>query len=177
MVLPSEIEKRIRELPRDTEIVTLFKRNNDECMIARPDATIRRGYLTNDYSGHRHSLNRKVLATMHEITKLLATFCCGVFFGAALYISLVQHPAAVETGTDFAGRFFRPMYRRAAILQDGREAYFNSGNFESHSATFETTRHGWPAIMSRLKSLLEVGSPLPFQGLKFGPSSKEPGRL
>jgi hypothetical protein len=25
-----------------------------------------------------------------------------VFFGAALYVSLVQHPAALETGTDFA---------------------------------------------------------------------------
>jgi uncharacterized protein YndB with AHSA1/START domain len=50
-------------------------------------------------------------------------------------------------------------------------------DFESGSATFETTRHGWPAIMSSLKSLLETGSPLPFPGLGFGPSSKEPGRL
>ena len=49
-------------------------------------------------------------------------------------------------------------------------------DFESDSATFETTRHGWPAIISSLKSLLESGSPLPFQGLGFGPSSKEPGR-
>ncbi|HWL74548.1 MAG TPA: DUF1772 domain-containing protein [Burkholderiaceae bacterium] len=54
---------------------------------------------------------------MLEVTKLLATFCCGVFFGAALYISLVQHPAAMETGNEFAARFFRPMYRRAAWLQ------------------------------------------------------------
>jgi hypothetical protein len=30
--------------------------------------------------------------------KLLATVGCGLFFGAALYISLVQHPAALETG-------------------------------------------------------------------------------
>lgn len=50
-------------------------------------------------------------------------------------------------------------------------------DFDSDSATFETTRHGWPAIMSSLKSFLETGSPLPFQGLGFGPSSKEPGRL
>jgi hypothetical protein len=54
---------------------------------------------------------------MLEATKLVATFCCGVFFGAALYISLVQHPAGLETGADFATRFFPPMYRRAAILQ------------------------------------------------------------
>jgi len=52
-----------------------------------------------------------------EATKLLASFCCGVFFGAALYISLVQHPAALETGIDFAARFFGPMYGRAAIFQ------------------------------------------------------------
>jgi hypothetical protein len=40
-----------------------------------------------------------------------------VFFGAALYISLVQHPAALETGNDFAARFFPPMYGRASVLQ------------------------------------------------------------
>src|SRR5215470_10224567 len=51
------------------------------------------------------------------MAKLLATFCCGVFFGAAVYISLVQHPAALETGQDFAVRFFPSMYRRAAVLQ------------------------------------------------------------
>ena len=39
---------------------------------------------------------------MPEITTLLTTFCCGVFFGAAFYISLVQHPGALETGNDFA---------------------------------------------------------------------------
>ena len=42
-------------------------------------------------------------------------------------------------------------------------------DFESEKATFETTRHGWPAILSSLKSLLETGSPLPFEGLGFGP--------
>jgi uncharacterized membrane protein len=51
------------------------------------------------------------------IAEALATFCCGVFFGAAVYISLVQHPAALETGTEFAVRFFTPMYRRAALMQ------------------------------------------------------------
>jgi Domain of unknown function (DUF1772) len=54
---------------------------------------------------------------MLEITKIIATLCCGAFFGAALYISLVQHPAMLETGNDFAMRFFPPMYGRAAIVQ------------------------------------------------------------
>jgi uncharacterized protein YndB with AHSA1/START domain len=40
-------------------------------------------------------------------------------------------------------------------------------DFEAEKATLETTRDGWPAIMSSLKSLLETGSPLPFQRLGF----------
>jgi uncharacterized membrane protein len=52
-----------------------------------------------------------------QVAEALATFCCGVFFGAAAYISLVQHPAALETGSEFAVRFFAPMYRRASIMQ------------------------------------------------------------
>ena len=50
-------------------------------------------------------------------------------------------------------------------------------DFDLEKVTFETTRHGWPAIMSSLKSLLETASPLPFAGLGFGPSSKAPERV
>jgi uncharacterized protein YndB with AHSA1/START domain len=46
---------------------------------------------------------------------------------------------------------------------------------EPGSATFEKTRHGWPAIMSSLKSLLETGSPLPFSGLGFAPANRKRG--
>ena len=49
--------------------------------------------------------------------QVLALFCCGTFFGAALYISLAQHPATLETGASFGGHFFPPMYKRAAPLQ------------------------------------------------------------
>lgn len=48
---------------------------------------------------------------------LLATFCSGTFFGAAVYISIAQHPAAMEAGAGVGGRFFPPMYRRAAPMQ------------------------------------------------------------
>ncbi len=54
---------------------------------------------------------------VRTVTELLATFCCAVFFGAAASISLVQQPAALETGSDFAVRFFAPMYGRASIMQ------------------------------------------------------------
>jgi Anthrone oxygenase len=51
------------------------------------------------------------------VSEAVAVFCSGVFFGVALYISLVQQPAALELGTGFAGRYFPAMYRRAAPLQ------------------------------------------------------------
>lgn len=41
--------------------------------------------------------------------------------------------------------------------------------FGPDSVTFETTRYGWPALMSSLKSLLETGKALPFKRLGFGP--------
>ena len=49
------------------------------------------------------------------IASFIAVLCCGAFFGAALYIALVQHPAAREAGV--GGVFFPPMYRRAAPMQ------------------------------------------------------------
>jgi len=61
----------------------------------------------------------KKLRKMEDALEFVATFCCGLFFGGALFTSLVQHPAALETGADFAARFFGPMYRRAAPLQAG----------------------------------------------------------
>lgn len=51
------------------------------------------------------------------IFQVIALFACGTFFGAALYISLAQHPAALEAGVAVGGRFFPPMYKRAAPLQ------------------------------------------------------------
>ena len=47
----------------------------------------------------------------------IALFSCGTFYGAALYITLAQHPAALEAGVAVGGRFFPPMYKRAAPMQ------------------------------------------------------------
>ncbi len=49
--------------------------------------------------------------------EILAVLCAGSFFGAALYINLVQHPATIATGGAFAQKFFPPMYIRASIMQ------------------------------------------------------------
>jgi uncharacterized membrane protein len=51
------------------------------------------------------------------IIEILATLCAGTFYGAALYINLAQHPATLETGGEFAGKFFPPMYAKASALQ------------------------------------------------------------
>ena len=40
------------------------------------------------------------------------------------------------------------------------------------SKTGETTEHGWAAIMSSLKSLVETGRPLPFVRMGFAPNQR-----
>ncbi len=47
----------------------------------------------------------------------VAAACAGVFFGAAVYINVVEHPARVSCGVDLAVREFAPSYRRAAVMQ------------------------------------------------------------
>jgi uncharacterized protein YndB with AHSA1/START domain len=47
--------------------------------------------------------------------------------------------------------------------------------FGPGSVTYETTRHGWPALMASLKSLLETGEALPFAHLGFGPRKPQAG--
>lgn len=49
--------------------------------------------------------------------QFVATLASGLFAGAAIYISLVQHPAAAGLGSAAAVRFFGPMYARAAPVQ------------------------------------------------------------
>src|SRR5512138_763782 len=49
--------------------------------------------------------------------ELLALLCTGLFAGAALYVSLVEHPARLECGTAPAIAEFRPSYRRGAVMQ------------------------------------------------------------
>jgi hypothetical protein len=54
------------------------------------------------------------VATLYE---LVATLCAGLFAGASIYISLVEHPARLECGTELAATVFGPSYRRAAVMQ------------------------------------------------------------
>jgi hypothetical protein len=51
------------------------------------------------------------------IFEILAALCAGLFAGAAIYISCVEHPARLQGGTATAVAAFGPSYRRAAVMQ------------------------------------------------------------
>jgi hypothetical protein len=51
------------------------------------------------------------------LLELVATICAGLFAGAAIYITLVEHPARLDCGAAVAATEFGPSYRRAALMQ------------------------------------------------------------
>lgn len=57
------------------------------------------------------------MESFRNIAEIGAMLCTGLFAGAALYITLVEHPARMECGTELALAEFGPSYRRAAVLQ------------------------------------------------------------
>jgi hypothetical protein len=54
---------------------------------------------------------------MRHIAEFIAVLGCSLFTGAAVYLSLVEHPARMEFGVEKATAEFAPSYRRASILQ------------------------------------------------------------
>jgi hypothetical protein len=51
------------------------------------------------------------------LLEIIATLCAGLFAGAAVYVTFVEHPARLECGTELAATEFAPSYRRAAVMQ------------------------------------------------------------
>ena len=49
--------------------------------------------------------------------QLIATLCCTLFAGAAIYINLVEHPARMSCDTKTAASVWAPSYKRATNLQ------------------------------------------------------------
>lgn len=56
------------------------------------------------------------MGAIQNMAQLLATFCCSLVAGAAVYVSLVEHPARMKCGTEVAVAEFSPSYRRAAVI-------------------------------------------------------------
>ena len=51
------------------------------------------------------------------IPQTVATLAAGVFFGAALYVNLVEHPARISCGVPLAVTEWRPSYKRGTLMQ------------------------------------------------------------
>jgi hypothetical protein len=54
---------------------------------------------------------------MRQIAEFVAVLSCSLFTAAAVYISLVEHPARMQCGVEIAAAEFAPSYRRATVLQ------------------------------------------------------------
>jgi hypothetical protein len=54
---------------------------------------------------------------MLEVAEFVATLTCAVFAGAAIYVSLVEHPARMQCDTRTAATVWAPSYARATMMQ------------------------------------------------------------
>lgn len=71
---------------------------------------------------------------------ILATACSGLFAGAAVCITFVEHPARFEAGGSAGLLQWRPSYRRATKMQASLAAL---GTLFSTAAWFQTSARGW----------------------------------
>jgi uncharacterized membrane protein len=101
---------------------------------------------------------------MKPMFDFLATFCTGLFAGAALYVTLVEHPARIECGTSVAVTEFGPSYRRAAVLQSLLAA-----------VAFVTAILAWMGShrMAWLLGSLLIVAPIPFTLIFILPTNKK----
>ena len=51
------------------------------------------------------------------VLMFIATLAAGLFAGAAVYITAVEHPARMSCGTEVALREIAPSYKRATVMQ------------------------------------------------------------
>jgi uncharacterized membrane protein len=74
------------------------------------------------------------------IAMLVATVAAGLFAGAAVYVTVAEHPARLECGQAIAIKEFGPSYRRAAVMQGGLAVV---GLFASVVAWWQGDGVGW----------------------------------
>jgi hypothetical protein len=97
------------------------------------------------------------------ITMAVATLAAGLFSGAALYISLVEHPARLQCGPAIALAEFKPSYRRAAVMQASLAA---TGMVACVATWVMGGRDGW------LMWGLVLGSVIPFTLVAIWPTNR-----
>jgi len=114
------------------------------------------------------------------IAGMLATLASSLFAGAAIYISLVEHPARLACGTELAARQFAPSYRRATVMQ----AMLAVTATLAGATQWFTGYGGGDPLMDQGRALwllgaLIIGSVIPFTLVVIYPTNRkllEPGR-
>src|SRR5947209_7868789 len=101
---------------------------------------------------------------MRQIAEFVAVLACSLFTGAAVYISLVEHPARMECGVEIAAAEFPPSYRRASIMQAILAAV---GLLASVAACLAGATFWW------LVGGIVLGSVIPFTIIVILPTNKQ----
>lgn len=104
------------------------------------------------------------MANAPSIAEFLAAFCCSLFTGAAVYITLVEHPARMACSTELAAAQFPQSYRRAAPMQG---ALAILGFLSALWAWLEAGNIGW------LVGGVLLGSVVPFTLVAIMPTNKQ----
>ena len=93
----------------------------------------------------------------------IAVAIAGTFFGAALFVSVVEHPARVSCGSELAIREFRPSYRRASVMQASLAVL---GSVVSFAAS-------WPELeFHTLAASVLLGAMIPYTLIVVFPTNK-----
>src|SRR5207249_1542781 len=98
------------------------------------------------------------------IAEFVAVLACGLFTGAAVYVSLVEHPARVECGAEIAAAEFSMSYPRGSVMQ----AILAAVGLLSSIAAWLTGATFWWAIAGVL-----LGSVIPFTLIVILPTNKQ----
>ncbi|MGO9566085.1 MAG: DUF1772 domain-containing protein [Desulfomonilaceae bacterium] len=101
---------------------------------------------------------------MERIFETIAALASGIFTGAAVYVSLVEHPARMECGTKLAATEFGPSYRRASVMQASLAAI----GFAMATAAWLTGASSWWLVGGIL-----LGSVIPFTLIVIMPTNKK----
>ena len=94
----------------------------------------------------------------------VAALCAGLFAGAAIYITAVEHPARISCGTELAIREFAPSYYRATVMQASLAA---AGSIAGMSAAW-FLRDGWIGTGTAL-----LAAVVPFTLIVILPTNKQ----
>jgi hypothetical protein len=95
---------------------------------------------------------------------IVAALCAGLFAGAAVYITAVEHPARMSCGTELAVREFAPSYHRASIMQASLAI---AGSLSGFSAVW-MLEDGWSLVASAL-----LAAVVPFTLIVIRPTNQQ----